>query len=103
MRSDVRRLQGVQVVAGKLQKGKRCSAACPTKDHRTFGECVRSKGLQLSPAVNDNYGTAQKSWDKELDNYESAVRQGVQPRGTKQHLIDEAMKTSDATGVAYQA
>ena len=64
---------------------------------------MRSKALQVSPAVSDNYGSKQRAWDKELDSYESAVRQGVQPRGTKQHLIDEAMKTSDATGVAYQA
>ncbi len=64
---------------------------------------MRSKSLQLSPAVNDSYGSSQKAWDKELDNYESAVRQGVQPRGTKQHHIDEAMKQSDASGVAYTA
>lgn len=64
---------------------------------------MRNKGLQLSPAVNDAYGTQQKAWDRELDNYESAVRQGVQPRGTTQKHIDEAMKQSDASGVAYQA
>lgn len=90
-------------MAGKFKKGLRCSAACLTKDHRTFGECMRSKSLQLSPAVNDAYGTGQRAWDKELDNYESAVRQGVEPRGTKQHQIDAAMKMSDATGVAYKA
>jgi hypothetical protein len=90
-------------MAGKFQKGKRCSSSCQTRDHRTWAECVRAKGLQVSPAVNDSYGTRQKAWDKELDSYESAVRQGVQPRGTKQHLIDEAMKQSDASGVAYTA
>ncbi len=90
-------------MAGKLKKGLRCSSACLTRDHRTFGECMRSKSLQVSPAVSDSYGTKQKTWDKELDAYESAVAQGVQPRGTTQKLVDEAMRTSDATGVAYQA
>jgi len=90
-------------MAGKFKKGARCSSACPTKDHRTFGECMRSKSLQLSPHVNGDYAKKQKAWDKELGNYESAVNQGVQPRGTKQAQIDEAMKSSDATGVAYQA
>lgn len=90
-------------MAGKFKKGARCSGACQSKDHRTFGECMRAKNLKLSPAINDSYGSSQKAWDKELDNYESAVRQGVQPRGTKQHLIDEAMKSSDSTGVAYEA
>ena len=64
---------------------------------------MRAKGLQLSPAVNGEYSAKQKAWDRELGSYESAVRQGVQPRGTKQRLIDEAMATSEATGVAYQA
>ena len=72
-----------------------CSSACKTKDHKSWGECVRSKGLQLSPAVNDAYGARQKAWDCELDNYESAVRQGLEPAGTKQHLIDKAVREAD--------
>lgn len=57
---------------------------------------MRSKGLQLSPAVNDSYGSRQKAWDKELDSYESAVRQGLSPAGTKQHHVDAAIKEADA-------
>jgi len=57
---------------------------------------VRSKDLQLSPAVNDGYGTRQKAWDRELDNYESAVRQGLSPDGTKQSHIDKAFKEAEA-------
>lgn len=90
-------------MAGKLKKGLRCSSACQTKDHRTFGECMRAKDLKVSPHINSEYSQKQKAWDKELGNYESAVRQGVQPRGTKQVQIDDAMKKSEATGVAYQA
>lgn len=90
-------------MAGKFKKGARCSGACQTKDHRTFGECMRAKNLKLSPQINEAYGSSQKAWDKELDSYQSAVRQGVQPRGTKQAQIDHAMKQSDTTGVAYQA
>jgi hypothetical protein len=72
--------------------GANCSSACVTKDHASWGECVRSKGLQVSPAVSDSYGSRQKAWDKELNNYESAVRQGLSPAGTKQHHVDAAMK-----------
>lgn len=57
---------------------------------------MRAKGLQVSPAVNDGYGTRQKAWDRELDNYESAVRQGLSPEGTKQHHVDKAVKEADA-------
>lgn len=57
---------------------------------------MRSKNLQISPAVNDQYGTRQRAWDKELDNYESAVSQGVNPAGTKQHHIDAAMQAAES-------
>lgn len=73
-----------------------CSSSCLTKDHATWGECVRAKGLQVSPAINDNYGTRQRSWDRELDNYESAVRQGLSPVGTRQHHVDAAIKEAEA-------
>lgn len=74
----------------------RCSSACQTRDHRTFGECMRAKSLQVSPAVNDTYSTKQKTWDKELDSYESAVKQGLSPAGTKQHHVDAALAAAGA-------
>jgi hypothetical protein len=79
----------------QFKKGKRCSAACLTKDHRTFGECMRSKNLKVSPAVNDTYATRQKAWDRELDGFESATRQGLNPTGTKQHHVDAAFKEAE--------
>ena len=72
-----------------------CSTACSTQDHASWGECVKAKGLQLSPAINDTYGTKQRAWDRELDNYESAVRQGLSPAGTKQHHVDAAVKEAE--------
>jgi hypothetical protein len=77
-----------------LAQGK-CSSSCLTKDHKSWGECVRSKSLQLSPAVNDSYGSRQKAWDKELDNYEKARSDGLNPAGTKQEHIDAAYKEAD--------
>lgn len=73
-----------------------CSSACPTQDHKSWGECVRSKGLQLSPHVNGEYAVRQKAWDSELDHYASAVRQGLNPAGTKRHHVDAAIKEADA-------
>lgn len=87
----------------RMKSKKNCTSGCSTGGHKSWGECLKAKSLQLSPAVNDEYGTRQRAWDKELNSYDDARRQGVEPRGTKQHLIDEAMKTSEATGVAYQA
>jgi hypothetical protein len=76
----------------------KCSSSCLAQDHKSWGECVRSKGLQLSPAVNDAYSTRQKTWDRELDGYQSAVRQGLEPAGTKQHHVDAAFKEAEANG-----
>lgn len=84
----------------RVRKGKNCSSACLTKDHETFGECMRSKNLQLNPNLSDTKST--KSWDGELQAYRDARRQGVQPRGTKMNQIEEAMRISDATGVAFK-
>ena len=81
--------------------GKNCSTSCPSKDHASFGECLRAKSLNVSPNISDSYSARQGAWDKELDNYDKAVSQGVRPSGTKQHQIDQAMKISDATGVAF--
>lgn len=74
----------------------RCSSSCGTQDHATWGECIRAKGLQVSPAVSDSYATRQRAWDSELNSYESAVRQGVYPEGTKQSKIDKALKEADS-------
>ena len=75
-----------------------CSITCSTQDHKSFGECMRAKGLRLSPRISDSYSAGQKRWDRELDSYESAVRQGVYPEGTTQKKIDKAMKEAEANG-----
>lgn len=77
-------------------KGRNCSARCLTKDHKTFGECIRAKGVQLSPHVNDTYNVRQNALDKELDHYESAVRQGVEPDSTKKKDVDAALKAAES-------
>jgi hypothetical protein len=56
---------------------------------------MRSKNLRVAPNLSET--NVQRAWDKELDSYESAVRQGVQPSGTKQHQIDAAMKEAEAS------
>lgn len=45
----------------------------------------------------------QKKWDRELDLYADARRQGIQPAGTTTKKIREAVELSDKVGVAYDA
>lgn len=45
----------------------------------------------------------QKKWDKELADYRSARKQGIQPAGTTRKHIDEAIAASDRSGMAFNA
>lgn len=84
----------------RYKPGKRCSSGCLTKDHKTFGECMRSKNLQLNPNLS-NTG-ASKAWDAELQAYRDARSQGIQPTGTTMAKVREAVEISDKTGVAFK-
>lgn len=75
--------------------GSNCSATCVTKDHITYGECLRAKNLQLSPQLNEVYGSKQKKWDRDLDHYDSAIRQGLSPEGTQRHQVDAAFREAE--------
>ena len=88
-------------MAGKLKKGARCSSACASRDHRTFGECMRAKGVQIHPNLMNTQ--IQKDWDAEIAAYRNASAQGIMPGGTTMKHIRQAEDISQASGVAYQA
>jgi hypothetical protein len=77
-----------------------CKCAWARTPHATWGDCVRSKGLQ----VGDLKGRGRnRAFDKSLDDYESARRQGIQPDTTFARDVRRAVRQSDETGVAYRA
>lgn len=81
-----------------------CSSGCRTKDHKSYSECLRSKGTRVAYSNSVKSGgdyTTQKSWDRELDFYESAVRQGMEPESTRTPDIRAAVAWSDRHGEAY--
>lgn len=82
---------------------KRCGCGA---GHRTFGECIRSKGLRVEgcrDAVGGADRTRQKKWDAELDAYRDARAQGIQPSGTSLAATERAIRMSDAAGKAFDA
>lgn len=85
--------------------GENCTASCPTRNHATWGECVRGKGLNIgycrSAAGWD--ATRQKQWDSDLNAYASARSEGIQPAGTNRRQVEDAKILSDVSGKAYQA
>lgn len=84
--------------------GDNCATACLTKDHQTFGECVRSAGIKVGYCGQGGLdASAEKKWQRELAEYKSARAQGVQPSGTKLADTRRAMEISEKTGVAWQS
>jgi len=80
-----------------------CSSGCPTQDHTSWGECIRSKSLRLSHDGKIDHIDAQRKWDNELDSYRSAVRQGMEPESTRTKDIKAAVQWSEQNGVAYSS
>lgn len=78
--------------------------------HLTFGECLRAKHVSFpgvfatrSQGAGSGDRDRQKAWDKELDAFRDARKQGVLPAGTKMPQIKAAMEMSDREGKAFQA
>jgi len=83
-----------------------CASSCITKDHFSYGECLRSKNLAAVGLESTNPSFAmsnQKAFDKNLDLYENAVKQGVQPATTQTKDIHMALDASDQHGKPYRA
>lgn len=80
-----------------------CSSGCKTQDHASFGECMRSKSVR--PTYVDHIKgfslDTEKKWQRDLDAYADARRQGIQPKSTDRKDVDAAVAVSDATGQAW--
>ena len=60
--------------------------------------------LQLSPGdAAGNKNMSQKKWDAELNLYQSARKQGIQPAGTSIRQVQKAIDDSNKVGKAYDA
>ncbi len=76
---------------------------CPGGDHPTFGACMRAKNIRVGwarSAAGFDLST-EKQWERGLQEYRDARRQGVQPQGTRRSQVRVAMQLSEAMGEAY--
>ena len=59
-------------------------------------------GLEMSTGAASSRGIqTAKAHDKELGNYYGALKQGIEPRSTRQHDIDAAVRISNEGGKAF--
>lgn len=64
----------------------------------------KAKGLQLNTGdANHTKMVSNKKWNSELNAYEQARAEGIQPAGTSMAKILEARKASEAMGKAFNA
>ena len=85
-----------------MAKKNNCTTGCRTKDHATWGECMRAKhAIVAYSGIGGGDATAQKHWDRELDAYREARAQGIQPTGTTMPKIQAALDASDKAGMAF--
>lgn len=70
-----------------------CRSGCPTQDHKSWGECARSARFHTNGV---HQHTEYKAYDKELNDYAAARHQGLQPKTTRQHDIDSAVRQAGA-------
>lgn len=80
-----------------------CSVGCSTKDHRSYGECMRSK-KQMVGYARSAYGadkTKDNLHERELNLYRDLRKQGIQPDGTGMAKLKFAERMSAENGMAY--
>ena len=68
-----------------------------------FGCKVRTLQLNAGDAKHSivESGTTQKKWDKELDFYKQARKQGIQPEGTSRAAVEKAFTASEVLNKPY--
>ena len=72
----------------------------PVEVEGCFG--CKAMGLQMSTGAANSRGIpTAKAHDKELGAYYDAVRQGIEPRSTRQPDIDAAVRISNEGGKAF--
>lgn len=88
-----------------MELGAKCSSGCRTKDHASYGECLKSKGTRVgwADSVNRVDRTHAQKFEGRLDKYRRLRAQGIMPRTTLQRDIDMADVASQENGAAYRA
>jgi hypothetical protein len=77
-----------------------CASSCMTRDHDTFGACLRAKNIHLGDVKGDGSGARR---DLRFETYAAARRQGIQPASTKLKDSQAAIRASERAGVAFDA
>ena len=77
------------------------SSGCPTPGaHKTFGECIRSKGVQVADVEAHRFN---QSMHAGIKDYVAARNEGMQPATVFKKDVAFAREMTQRTGVPYRA
>lgn len=77
-----------------------CSSGCRTKDHKSYGACLKSKGIQIEGVEAHDVNRKIRS---DVEEYVDARREGIQPESISLKDTMMARRITEATGVPYRA
>lgn len=77
-----------------------CSSSCRTQDHTSYGDCLRSKSLQVAGVEAHKFNQHRTS---EIREYVRAREAGLQPKSFFRKDVNAAWKVTDRTGVPFRA
>lgn len=88
-----------------MERNPNCKQSCKTQNHISEAECWRENMpmfVGCQPSKGPAYDrTFVKKDEKELNSYYDAIKQGIEPRSTRQRDIDAAVRMSDSNGSAF--
>lgn len=87
-----------------MEKNPNCRSGCKTQDHESYSDCLQAANFAFAGCFPTRQGwdkSKENKDNKELDSYWSAVKQGIEPRSTRQKDIDAAVKLSNEGGKAF--
>lgn len=74
-----------------------CRTGCPGCGAKTWGECARNGRISvqwLGGASGFDLGT-EKAFNRENDNYDRAVKDGLDPNGVDRAAVDAAYRAAE--------
>lgn len=82
-----------------------CTSGCKTKSHGSYAECLKDKNVgDVGVRISNGFESSkQQKWDRDLDAYADARRQGIQPKSTSRKDTEAAVAVSDKLGNAFDA
>lgn len=71
--------------------GEHCSASCTTRDHKSFGECVKAKNIAAmwTGGSRPSFGEV-KRFSRENQAFRDAVKDGLKPQAVSFNAVNRA-------------